>query len=128
MTRTSVEGAATPAPGTPAWASMIAADTGVPAFEPEQLAAAASESPPALLAGAAEVAGHLFGDDIRQPGMHGGEIIRRGISGLRVPHRLVSGLAGRARRAVGRTQCGNGPSISCQTSQSPASSQTSAAA
>ena len=45
ITMTIVPGSATPAPGTPAWASMIAALTGIPGGRPIFLAIRASNSP-----------------------------------------------------------------------------------
>jgi hypothetical protein len=56
MTSTIVEGDATPAPGTPACASMIAAETGTPARSPSRFAIA-SFNAPAACPGATSVPG-----------------------------------------------------------------------
>src|ERR1044072_5075483 len=50
MTRTMVEGEATPAPGTPLWASMMAVEMGVPSRNPNSVAAPL-DKPPALVLG-----------------------------------------------------------------------------
>ena len=47
MTRTMVDGDATPAPGTPAWASITAAETGIPGRSPS-FSAIGSDSVPAF--------------------------------------------------------------------------------
>src|SRR5579864_8320926 len=121
MTSTMVESCATPAPGTPACASMIAAETGI-SFSSPSTSAARAVSRPARWPGAKSVPGIFAVTTSASFGCTAAKYSDEGYPFL-LFHIALYPAWQVDRGTSDSLQCGNGPEMSCQTNQSPPSIQ-----